>query len=191
MEPMFRADLFTKSNVGSEDQRLLLIDELKEVQNKNPNGIGFTNAGCWRENSPCKDIQWLLTELNELIYTAVKFYSANDYFFNSVFDIKKLEIEYWANINLPNSRNSFHTHRNSSFSAVYYIQASNTGCLRFTNPANVMGDCNPSSPMTRDFVINPTDGDLLLWPSWIPHEVETNFSDKERINLAFNIKVKS
>ena len=53
-----------------------------------------------------------------------------------------------------------------------------------------MTECNPSAPFTADIAINPRDGDLLLWPSWVPHEVDTNFSLKERINLAFDITIK-
>jgi Xaa-Pro aminopeptidase len=34
------------------------------------------------------------------------------------------------------------------------------------------------------------DGDLILWPAWVPHEVETNFSDRERVNIVFDIGAK-
>lgn len=186
---MFRADIFSKNNVGTINQRNDLINELKIKKEITPNGIGFNNIGCWRENYPCENIDWLIIELKDLLSYACKTYSNTDIYFKSFLESSNASIEYWANINLPGSRNNFHNHKTSTFSAVYYIQATSTGNLRFTNPANIMGDCNPSAPFTRDFVIEPTDGDLILWPSWVPHEVETNFSNKERINLAFNIKI--
>ena len=33
----------------------------------------------------------------------------------------------------------------------------------------------------------PKDGLLILWPGWVPHEVEENKSDQQRINLAWGI----
>lgn len=186
---MFRADIFAKQNVGSELQRKDLIVELKGKQLETPAGLNFTNIGCWRKNNPCKNIDWLITELKDLLADAIRVYSLEDVYFKEMLTNSQIEIDYWANINLPGSRNSFHNHKTASFAAVYYLQSTNTGSLRFTNPANVMGDCNPSSPMTRDFIYEPKDGDLVLWPAWVPHEVETNFSNIERINLAFNIKI--
>ena len=37
----------------------------------------------------------------------------------------------------------------------------------------------------------PNDGDLIIWPGWIPHEVEENPASHERINFAFNINLTS
>jgi hypothetical protein len=109
-------------------------------------------------------------------------------FFN--FKKNKFEIFYWTNINAPLSRNVLHSHKNSIFSAVYYIQGTDTGALRLINPANTLGDCNRLSPFTRDFYFNPKDRDLILWPAWVPHEVEINESARERINIVFDIKLK-
>jgi hypothetical protein len=30
-----------------------------------------------------------------------------------------------------------------------------------------------------------------MWPSWLPHEVEPNLSNKSRINIAFDIRFKN
>jgi len=35
----------------------------------------------------------------------------------------------------------------------------------------------------------PQQGDLLIFPTWLEHEVETNFSDEPRISLAFNAEL--
>jgi hypothetical protein len=56
-----------------------------------------------------------------------------------------------------------------------------------SNPANKLSECNPGSPYTGDVYIDPKDGDLFLWPAWVPHEVDVNKSDKQRINIAFNL----
>jgi hypothetical protein len=28
-----------------------------------------------------------------------------------------------------------------------------------------------------------------MWPAWVPHEVDPNYSNKERINLTFDITI--
>ena len=80
-----------------------------------------------------------------------------------------------------------HNHTTAHFSAVYYAQAENTGELRFINPAFTLSNIISTGPFTRDFYMNPSDGDFILWPAWVPHEVETNFSNKDRVNIAFDI----
>ena len=35
--------------------------------------------------------------------------------------------------------------------------------------------------------IEPVEGNIILFPSYIPHSVETNDHDEERISISFNI----
>ena len=41
----------------------------------------------------------------------------------------------------------------------------------------------------KKFKMNPKDNSLVLFPSWVPHEVEENKSDRQRINIAFNVTI--
>jgi uncharacterized protein (TIGR02466 family) len=186
---LFRADVFI-TNVGTLSQRQLLIDEIKNKQQLYPDGIDKSNFGCWRFNNPCANIDWLMFHIMNLLDQATAHYNQEDRVFAQRKNLELVNVDYWANINLPQSRNSMHSHKPAQFSACYYLQAEDTGLIRFVNPANIMAECNPAAPFTADTAINPRDGDLLLWPSWVPHEVETNFSNNERINLAFDIKIK-
>lgn len=181
---LFRSDIFIKKSVGSHDQRQQIIQHLKTIQHTGKT-MSMSNPGCNRIDNPDILTFWIENQLKELIESAVMFYQQADSFFSPT--KTNLKINYWANINEPNSRNTIHTHKEDQFSAVYYLQAGDTGNLRFLNPANLLGDCNYSAPFVRDFVFKPTDGDFILWPAWVPHEVEPNLSKKERINLAFNI----
>lgn len=187
-QTLFQADLFVKSNVGTDDQRHALLTRLNTAQTT---VMHHSNPGCYRFDYVWNDVDWLLTEINSLLVNAVNFYSENDKTFSKLPKGDKANIKIWANINSFGSRNTFHTHKDEEFSGVYYVQSRDTGDLRFTNPANVLGDCLRTSPFTRDFSFVPRDGDLILWPSWIPHEVEPNLSQQSRINLAFNIRIVS
>ena len=43
-----------------------------------------------------------------------------------------------------------------------------------------------------DYPINtilPKENMLVVFPSWVPHAVEINLSDEERISLSFNFKL--
>ena len=100
---------------------------------------------------------------------------------------QKVDMSFWTNVNEPGSKNVLHTHKGMSFASTYNLQTEGTGNIVFRNPANVLNDCNTSSPFVRYMSTEPKDGDLLVWPAWIPHEVEINKSDKQRINIASNI----
>jgi uncharacterized protein (TIGR02466 family) len=187
-QTIFQADLFVKSNVGSAEQRNALLTRLATEQTT---AMHNSNPGCYRFDYVWNDLDWLLEEINLLLVDAVGFYSEKDKTFSKIPKKNTANIKIWANINAVGSRNTFHTHKDDEFSGVYYVQSNNTGDLRFTNPANVLGDCSRTSPFTRDFSFVPQDGDLILWPSWMPHEVEPNLSQQSRINLAFNIRIAS
>ena len=98
--------------------------------------------------------------------------------------------ESWVNINEPNSKNILHAHKDHMFACVYYLQGTDTGAITFQNPVNLLVDCSVLSPFVRRFGHTPKDGDLILWPAWVPHEVEVNTSDRQRINITSNINVK-
>ena len=37
-------------------------------------------------------------------------------------------------------------------------------------------------------VVNPTEGELILFPGWLDHGVQTNDTDDERVSVSFNIR---
>ena len=188
-----RADLFNEPGVGSLEQRQELIDRLLELKN---NGVSDINAkssnyGCWRLMNPITDCEWLNKKLTDMILEAIAFYTETQY--SNIVEYKhgetNINIRSWANINEPGSRNVYHAHKGSHFSACFYLQATDTGDLVLSNPSNILGECNNFAPYARAFVFKPKDGDLILWPAWVPHEIETNLSDKQRINIAFDITI--
>lgn len=185
MKTLLEANLLVESNVGTDEEVDNLLNQiLKERVNVSTE---FTNDNCWRSTTRYNNIDWLLKNITSQVKNLVEYYKNVDEVFSNTIDMKKCQISYWTNINSASSRNVMHSHKSSILSGVYYIQAADTGSLRFINPANMLGECNPRSPFTRDFYFTPSDRDLILWPSWMPHEVEPNYSNKNRINLAFDI----
>lgn len=183
---ILRADLFVKNNIGTKEQKIELMKQIREAQ-KTEKTSPNTNDGCWRSSHRFKNIDWLLNSVISLYEEADKQYCAENGG-KDVFNVSgKTALDYWTNVNVPGSRNVLHSHRKSHFSCVYYVQGTGTGDLRLINPANILGDCDYIAPFARDFYYTPNDGDLILWPAWMPHEVEPNHSDRERINVVFDI----
>lgn len=188
MISLFEAVLDASANIGTDQQYSNLCDQISAIRNQPTSSK--SNDLCWRSEHKYTNIDWLLKEITSKVFQAVDYYSQRDQLFSSSFkqfDKRKLQIFYWTNINQPQSRNVLHSHKTALFSGVYYIQGTDTGALRIINPANVLGECNNLAPFTRDFYYAPKDRDLILWPSWLPHEVETNTSTRERINIAYDV----
>jgi uncharacterized protein (TIGR02466 family) len=185
-----QSDAFIVHNVGTDEQRKSLLEQtLKAYNNPNFPQIGMSNDGCWRGQIQYVNISWLETQLKQTINDAVKYYLERDPTYN---DKIKLfgppEIDSWTNVNQPGSVNKLHTHEKWNYSAVYYLQGTGTGSLNFLNPANTLMTCNVLSPFMNTFSFDPQDGDLIVWPSWMPHEVEVNKSTRNRINIVYNVR---
>jgi uncharacterized protein (TIGR02466 family) len=102
----------------------------------------------------------------------------------------------WANVNTKHSQHSAHIHPNAYYSGVYYVKApKNSGKIIFTDPKNSIRsfELTPSErgkhsdAMVRQIEVEPEAGMLLLFPSWLVHEVQQHFIDDERISISFNI----
>jgi uncharacterized protein (TIGR02466 family) len=104
--------------------------------------------------------------------------------------------EAWLNIS--DSRqcmNSQHIH-GDVFAGVFYLQApEGSGKLNIVNPGiNKMWMGSKIKSQKNQFTgestrIDPIEGNILLFPSYLPHSVETNNHDEERISISFNLIV--
>jgi len=112
---------------------------------------------------------------------------------NDVLQDSKLNVSVrsaWVNINKTHNSNVSHFHANSALSGVIYLQTSpNSGNIVFENPT-----ASPAFPITETvkgffgvYFVSPQVGDVLVFPSYLRHYVESNLSDKDRISIAFNM----
>jgi uncharacterized protein (TIGR02466 family) len=100
----------------------------------------------------------------------------------------------WLNVN--DSRhciNSEHVH-GDVFSGVFYLQApEESGKLSLTNPAinRMWNGCKlvgQKNQYTGESIkIEPEEGTIIIFPSYLPHSVEANNHDEERISISFNL----
>jgi len=186
--PLLRSDLFVK-NIGTGERCKELLEYAQSIKaNPDNAGLDLSNNGCWRHQFNYPDIDWIASELTVLAEVAVNSYLQSDPLYTEKVDRYGQPIfSYWTNINEPMSRNVLHDHRTSQYVGIYYIQGTDTGDIVFHNPTNVTESCNSHAPFVSRYAYKPKDGDLVLWPAWMPHETETNRSSRQRINIAFNI----
>ena len=110
-------------------------------------------------------------------------------------------VDFWININGKGGSNVPHTHPGAKYSGVFYIKvpkemkAGNLFFLRdynetyltsqenmgfFKQGYNLLPNDLPKIP------VKPLEKLLIVFPSWLPHSVEFNDTDEERISLSFN-----
>ena len=104
----------------------------------------------------------------------------------------KLE-DIWINILAEGGNHSAHLHPNSVISGTIYISMPpKTSAIKFEDPRLPMMMAAPlrlinAKEYLKPFIyINPLVGEILLWESWLRHEVPTNMSSEERISISFN-----
>ena len=101
----------------------------------------------------------------------------------------------WAIINKKNNFNLEHTHPNNYLSAAYYVKApENCGSFKVTNPNLISKErvtiSDRKTELNQNIAhIKPNEGDLLLFPAYLPHSVGINESDEDRIVISFNIDI--
>ena len=99
----------------------------------------------------------------------------------------------WVNIMPPTAAHSLHLHPLSFISGTYYVRTP-AGCsgLKFEDPRLDRFMAAPprrtdARVENRPHVTYPAEaGNVLLFESWLRHEVAANRVDEERISISFN-----
>ncbi|WP_413556987.1 TIGR02466 family protein [Bdellovibrio sp. HCB209] len=99
----------------------------------------------------------------------------------------------WINIMPPSVNHTMHLHPLSVISGTYYLQTpKNCSAIKFEDPR--MDSFMATPPRKHDakahnqryHSIEPQEGAVVLFESWLRHEVPANNADKERISISFN-----
>ncbi len=112
------------------------------------------------------------------------------------FDLGEKELKLdslWINILGSGGNHASHIHPHSVISGTTYVtMPEGTSAIKFEDPRLAMMMAAPPRKKTaredlRSFIyVKPEVGDVLLWESWLRHEVPMNMSDDERISVSFN-----
>ncbi|KAF0676211.1 TIGR02466 family protein [Profundibacterium mesophilum] len=99
----------------------------------------------------------------------------------------------WINILPEGGIHTAHIHPHSVISGTTYVaMPPETSAIKFEDPRLAMMMAAPprrgeARDELRSFVyVAPTVGEVLLWESWLRHEVPMNMSEEDRISISFN-----
>ena len=188
-QPVFKYQIDNYKKINVE-----LTKYIYELNKKDNIGVNKSNINGWHSRS---------FDFNEKENVPNKFYSHINSYIEDVFS--KLGWEYdktkikctsmWAIINKKGNFNIEHTHPNNYLSAAYYVKApENCGNFKATNP-NILSrhiraktkQANELNSNSASIKIN--EGDLLIFPAYLPHSVEENKSNEDRVIVSFNIDI--
>ena len=171
-----------------------LVERIYEERDKDPKGISRSNAintDAWHSHTNIYEWDETSFLIDVIFNTAYTVFNEIRYHPDS----KPYLLNMWANISPRHGFNKAHIHPGSLWSGVYYLQTSdNCGDITFTDPRYSRSMLEPeledgetefSEMGTYKFYAK--DYVLLLFPSYLMHEVEPNGSDKDRISISFNL----
>ncbi len=188
-QPIFRYKVENYKTFNKELEEY--IYKLKEEDNE---GVVRSNRGGWHSKSfkvrEKGSIQNRFTqELSKYIFDVIQTYGWK------CVPERVVVSEMWAIINKPRDFNVIHTHPNAYLSAAYYVKApEKAGRFVIENPLSVARHSYPAHATKTEYNIKAAaldieEGDLLLFPAYLPHKVNENKSDEDRIVISFNVNI--
>lgn len=100
---------------------------------------------------------------------------------------------FWVNILGEGGMHSGHIHPGSVISGTCYVaMPEGAGDIRFEDPRLAMMMAAPPlkddapEAASRFVYLSPEPGDVLMWESWLRHEVMASHTDEPRISVSFN-----
>lgn len=108
-------------------------------------------------------------------------------------DVKPELDSLWVNLLKPGGHHSAHIHPHSILSGTLYVEVpKGSGAIRFEDPRLPM---MMAAPVRRDdapeelrpfATVEPKSGLILMWESWLRHEVLPGTARAERLSISFN-----
>lgn len=107
---------------------------------------------------------------------------------------RKLKLDsLWINVLEPGGVHTNHIHPHSVISGTYYVETPpGASALKLEDPRHPLMMAAPpraedAPEAERTFVyVTPDAGDVLMWESFVRHEVIANAAKKPRISVSFN-----
>lgn len=186
---IFSTPIWNSEFPDFQNKKQTFLETVTDFRAQNPEGIEKSNVVGYQ--SPMN-----LTGETELAplfdYVAQMGVKAN--FDNQFVDCDVYITSAWVNFN--DSRAAYNAEHNHSdtYAGVFYLQVpEKSGALSFTNPGlntlwqgSMLGQSKNKFTAER-LKFEPKEGQIYIWPSYLPHSVLPNDHDDTRISISFNI----
>lgn len=147
---------------------------------------GYTSYGSWDQlHRLSSTFEALEKQLSQHVFKYAK---------KIGYDVKKNELSVnslWLNIMPKGAQHTAHIHPNSVISGTFYVDAPvKCSSIKFEDPR--MGffmnapKLSAKAQNSRFYSIQPKSGDVVLFESWLRHEVPRNQTSKPRVSISFN-----
>lgn len=162
-------------------------------------GVAVSNVGGWQ--SPTDLLDWPAPEIGALrgwIVAALKRMTAlAPALRNAPPGSRTFQAHAWANVNRDGHYNRLHVHPGSHWSGVYYVSTGQpdpsvpeNGRIEFMDPRHIGAALAvPGFMFGQKIFIQPREGLLVMFPSWLEHWVTPFRGTGERISIAFNLQL--
>jgi uncharacterized protein (TIGR02466 family) len=181
----------------SETLNRALADLLRGRERRAP-GIARSNVGGWHSTTDLFD--WEIPAVRELATRIERYVSA---LFGSVALDRQaappaFRLEGWGNVLRRGQYHSVHSHPNAFWSGVYYVNGNPapdgdhpfSGKLELLDPRPGVGmNYVEGTNLYGRFLVNPSPGQMVVFPGWLQHQVHPYFGAGERLTIAFNVIV--
>jgi len=190
-EPVFKYKLKDFKDLNKE-----LTTYIYKLQDEDGGGLERSNKGGWHSKNFGLTVEGSIQKKFALIMQQYILNVFQNYGWKT--EKKNIRIkEMWAIINKEGDFNVLHTHPNCYLSAAYYVKApENCGRFQVEDPNIAKRHSYPEILAKNELNlevagINISEGDLLIFPAYLPHKVKKNESNKDRIVISFNVDIKT
>jgi len=162
------------------------VSQIDEMRARDPQPAGRTNRGGWNsrdqevlEIQAFAALKAAIVELTQAVL------------YDTLGSLPAFTLQSWINIHERGGFNFLHIHEGSLLCGCFYLQVpEGSGPLVFRDPrpgvihAGIKGN---GANAYKDIQLAPSDGLLVLFPSWLEHYVEPHDGDRSRIAIPFNV----
>ena len=183
--PIHQFDVNRFSEIQSD-----LIDYAYKLREKDPIGNKKSNEGGWQSFD--FDINDSDDILHNLLINCINKFPK---FKKNVYGL----MDAWVNINKTGDYNVTHDHPTCDLSGVLWIKApKDCGNIVFDSPVQFQtyreinsycDDFKKENNISKSYFFEPTEGRVLIFPSYLAHDVKKNLSQEDRISVSFNIRL--
>ncbi|MCC6137458.1 MAG: hypothetical protein IT287_02415 [Bdellovibrionaceae bacterium] len=190
---IYKAPVSTKSNISALNKQLL--KEIEILSEEDTAGIAWSNKHypngftSYASANQMNIVSPTFEELELHIKKHVKKYVDN---LELNLDVKALRMTTcWVNIMPKGAIHTSHNHPQSIISGTYYVQMPpKSSALRFEDPRYPFYMSRPALRTESKNQVNQSlsavPGDVILFESWLRHEVPLNNSAQPRVSISFN-----